>query len=313
MAKLTIPLGEDFISEVEKDESSYSFHPLKVSFDPALVKEKQVVRVSLTNGKTKIIDLLPRTRMSCDLQAITGYPEKVLLALDPRHSIPILKDLVRDSVLGVFKKEVLVGIKATQTPPCADKNLSRALKNLFKIDPNFKVRAHDWTEGDRKIFLVHDREFTVCPNDPWQYGFSIERDEIVDTRARFQQFAFRVICSNGLIGKVLKLGNISKRKTQEVFATFDIFNDSIKRLLQLPVEPAPQRLKLLMTLKGFDGNWDKVPVEHDSVYGIVNAITKEAQGRPDRLDLEALAGDIVSSVVLPKRNPIKEALFEAVV
>lgn len=301
-------LDAGFIDKVRADEKSLEFKPLRIGFDTTLEGNDEKVRLNLSNGDTKSFLMSKHSRFVKDLQSLSGYSSKILCSLSARHCAHVLLDTVRDRVIGVYRGKELIGIKDEN--PSVTKSISDILQQIMAVDPNFYVRESSWDQGVRKVFLVHENAHLVSPNDQWHYGTILERDEILEDRTKFQQFAYRLACSNGLIGSKIQLQTASRKAVQgKIIGSFEGFHSRVMELLRVPVDNAPLRLQSLMEKRGFSGTWTQVPIDSPTVYGIVNAITQEAQHRQDRRELESFAGRVVELCVNPSVNPIREALF----
>ena len=185
------------------------------------------------------------------------------------------------------------------------------LETLNRLLPRHRLSLGGWSLDDEQLTLriVADADHPASLADPLRVGLHISNSEVGLGCVSVTALITRLVCSNGLVVKVADLSGIHRRhvgRTSENLQetihgalprVLEEADEAVRRFARLREQPAPQPLEPFLERTAREA---ELPEEHlpglsavlegETLYDVVNAFTRVAQGFPvaERVRLETV-------------------------
>lgn len=183
------------------------------------------------------------------------------------------------------------------------------LEALERLLPEHRLSLGGWSLDDEQLTLriVANADHPASLQDPLRVGLHVSNSEVGLGCVSLTALVTRLVCSNGLVVKVADLGGLHRRHVgragenlQETVhvalpRVLEEADEAARRFARLRHQPAPQPLEPFLERTAREA---ELPDEHfprlapllegETLYDVVNAFTRLAQGFPvaERVRLE---------------------------
>jgi hypothetical protein len=175
------------------------------------------------------------------------------------------------------------------------------LELLERLLPSTSLTVQAWSWDDERLTLrlLLNEDHPASLADPLRVGLHIANSEIGLGRVSIHALVTRLVCRNGLVVRIADLGGVERRHIgragEDLYVLARIgltrvlaeAEEAARRFVALRQQPAPRPVEAFLRRAAWDAEMPLtllpetvVALEGDSLYDVVNALTRVAQRLP---------------------------------